>query len=178
MTAASIPAPYLVSGRTIAFLGSSGVGKSTLINRLLGSEIMHTREIRKDDKGRHATTHRQLLMLPEGAMVIDTPGMRELHLDTADLSQVFSDIEALASGCKFHDCTHNKEPGCQIRLAIESKELSHKRLESYLKLQKELGYQGLDSKQREEKKIRNMFGSKAQMKQAMDLAKAKRSNRQ
>ncbi len=165
--------PYLTPRRTIAFIGSSGVGKSTLINRLLGSDILHTLETRNDDKGRHATTNRQLIMLPDSVMVIDTPGMREIHLDTADLGQVFTDIEQLATSCKFQDCTHNSEPGCMVKKAINIGELSIKRLESYLKLQKELGYEGLSSRQLEGKKIRNMFGSKGQMKQAMNDVKKK-----
>jgi ribosome biogenesis GTPase len=97
---------YLGRGKTIAFIGSSGVGKSTLINRLIGEDRLETNEIRKDDKGRHTTTRREMLILPDGGVVIDTPGMRELGIDHADLSKTFADIDELSAKCKFADCTH------------------------------------------------------------------------
>ena len=166
--------PYIKEGSTIAMIGSSGVGKSTLINRMLGSEVMITKEIREDDsKGRHTTTHRQLLVLPGGGIVIDTPGMRELQLDSANLSRAFEDIENLAEQCRYKDCSHMKEPGCAVRKAIEAGEIPVERLESYRKLQKEVGYEGLNSRQLEQKKIESMFGSKGEMKQAMRFAKEK-----
>lgn len=165
---------YIEYGKTIAFIGSSGVGKSTLINRLLGRDVLQTKEIREDDsKGRHTTTHRQLLLLPGGGIVVDTPGMRELHLDSANLSKTFEDVEELSERCKFRDCTHTTEPGCAVRAAIENGELSEKRFENYKKLQKEIGYDGLDWRMLEKEKIKNMFGSMGEMKQKMKNIKNK-----
>ena len=134
--------PYLAPGRTVAFIGSSGVGKSTLINRLLGEERLDTQEIGFEDRGRHTTTRRELFMLPCGAMVIDTPGMRELGLWDADegLNRAFADIEALAAQCRFASCTHGSEPGCAVRRAIESGELDEERLLSFEKLRRETAY--------------------------------------
>ncbi|MDD3169769.1 MAG: ribosome small subunit-dependent GTPase A [Eubacteriales bacterium] len=165
---------FVKPGKTIAFIGSSGVGKSTLINRLIGSDVMVTKEIREDDdKGRHATTHRQLILLPNGGIVIDTPGMRELQLDSANLSRAFEDIGALAEQCRYKDCSHTTEPGCAVRKAIEEGDLPEERLENFQKLQKEMSYEGLNSRQLEQKKIENMFGSKGEMKQVMRQAKEK-----
>jgi ribosome biogenesis GTPase / thiamine phosphate phosphatase len=144
---------HLQKGKTIAFVGSSGVGKSTLINRLMGEERIKTREIRKDDKGRHATTHRELFLIPGGGVVIDTPGMRELGLEKADLSKTFADIEQLAEQCRFNDCSHNREPGCAVQEAIADGRLADGRLESYRKLKKEAKYDGLNSRQIEQEKI-------------------------
>ncbi len=134
--------PYLIKGKTLAFVGSSGVGKSTLINRLLGEERLETNGLRNDDRGRHTTTHREMIFLPGGAVVIDTPGMRELGMWAAEtgLSVSFADIEALAEKCRFRDCTHTSEPGCAVRKAIESGELSEERLLSYKKLEAENSY--------------------------------------
>ena len=134
--------PYLTAGRTVAFVGSSGVGKSTLINRLLGKERLATDGLRNDDKGHHTTTHRELLVLPGGAMVIDTPGMRELGMwDTVSgVEQTFADIEALASQCRFRDCSHTGEPGCAVRDAIRRGELDSGRWQSYQKLKSENDY--------------------------------------
>ena len=165
---------YITEGKTIAFIGSSGVGKSTLINRLMGQDILATKEIREDDdRGRHATTHRQLLLLPNGGIVIDTPGMRELQLYSGNLSKSFEDIEELSAKCKYKDCSHVKEPGCAVRKAIEAGELSEKRFENYMELQKEIVYEGLNFRQLEQEKINRMFGSKGEMKQAMRYVKNK-----
>jgi ribosome biogenesis GTPase / thiamine phosphate phosphatase len=135
--------PYLLPGKTVALLGSSGVGKSTLTNRLLGQEKQVVQEIRQaDDKGRHTTTHREMIMLSNGSILIDTPGMRELQLwESPDgLSETFSEIEELASTCRFRDCGHHDEPGCAVIEAIEAGQISAERLVSYQKLQKELAY--------------------------------------
>ena len=134
--------PYITEGRTVAFVGSSGVGKSTLINRLLGEERLATDGLRKDDKGHHTTTHRELLFLPNGAMVIDTPGMRELGMwDTVSgVEQTFTDIEALAARCRFRNCSHTSEPGCALRAALRSGELDSGRWQSYQKLKNENSY--------------------------------------
>ncbi|NIP43243.1 MAG: ribosome small subunit-dependent GTPase A [candidate division Zixibacteria bacterium] len=133
----------LNSGMTAAFLGSSGVGKSTIINGLLGYERQFVNEVREDDsRGRHTTTYRELILLPAGGILVDTPGMREIQLwgDESGLSQVFDDIEAFASQCKFRDCSHNGEPGCAIEKALEDGSLDKKRWSNYRKLQKELRF--------------------------------------
>ena len=131
---------YLQPGKTIVFLGSSGVGKSSLVNALAGKEIMSVSGIREDDsKGRHTTTHRQLLMLSNGVMLIDTPGMRELGMwEVSDgLSGAFADVERFLGQCRFQNCKHNKEPGCAVRAALETGELDMSRWESYQNLKEE-----------------------------------------
>ncbi len=132
---------YLTPGSTSVLLGSSGVGKSTLVNKLFQKVVADTGEIREDDaKGRHTTTERNLWLSPLGAMVIDTPGMRELQLwdDGSGLEAVFSDIEDIALQCKFTNCKHDKEPGCQIKAALADGRLAQERYTRYLKLQSEL----------------------------------------
>ncbi len=131
---------YLSPGKTVALIGSSGVGKSTLTNYLLGYQQQDTQTVRADDsRGRHTTTHRQLLRLPSGALLIDTPGMRELQLwqTGAGLQETFADITELAEDCQFRDCQHDREPGCAVQAAIAQGQLSPKRLQSYQKLQRE-----------------------------------------
>jgi ribosome biogenesis GTPase len=132
---------HLRPGLTAALLGSSGVGKSTLVNALVGEELLATREVREDDgHGRHTTTHRQLVLVPSGGLVLDTPGMRELQLWDADegIGTAFADIEELAAQCRFHDCAHEREPGCAVRSALLDHQLDRERYESWRKLQREL----------------------------------------
>lgn len=133
---------YILPGKTIAFLGSSGVGKSTLINRLLGNDRIATGDLRNDDKGRHTTTHRELITLENGAFLIDTPGMRELGMwdNESGIDTVFSDIEELISQCKFSNCTHTNEPGCAVQKVLSEGTLDMTRWQSYLKLKKENEY--------------------------------------
>jgi ribosome biogenesis GTPase / thiamine phosphate phosphatase len=141
-------ARYLGFGRTVALLGSSGVGKSTLINRLIGREVQRTAEVSGfKSRGRHTTTRRELILLPQGGLVIDTPGMRELQLWQASgsIDAAFADIEALASGCRFADCRHDTEPRCAVRQAATEGRLAPERLDSFLRLRKEAEY--LDSRQ-------------------------------
>ncbi|PKK82433.1 MAG: ribosome small subunit-dependent GTPase A [candidate division Zixibacteria bacterium HGW-Zixibacteria-1] len=142
---------HVQSGRTSIFLGSSGVGKSTLINRLLGMEQLKVGAVRDyDGKGRHTTTSRQMILLPCGGIVIDTPGLREIQAwsDDSGIDRTFGDIEELAAQCRFADCTHNNEPGCAVREAIKNGSLDAGRLRSYIKLQKEVKYMSIRKDQR------------------------------
>ena len=154
---------YLKDGKTIGLIGSSGVGKSTLINKLLGSEVIETKEIREvDDKGKHTTTRREMFHV-EGGYIIDTPGMRELQMWGGDTAETFSDIEELSLSCRFSDCGHGSEPGCAVRKAVESGELAEERLANYFKLKREVA--NMENKQShghkfaEKEKMKNMMGS-------------------
>lgn len=134
---------YFVDNKTVVLLGSSGVGKSSLINNLASEEIMKVNVLRKNiEKGQHTTTHKQMLILPNGGLIIDTPGIRELQLWSAQdgISQAFSDIEKFAKHCKYSDCTHTNEPECAVQKAIKDGVIDSSRLENYLKVQKEQGY--------------------------------------
>jgi ribosome biogenesis GTPase len=156
----------LARGVTACFIGSSGVGKSSIINRLAGRELLRTAEVREaDSKGRHTTSHRELFVLPSGGIVIDTPGMRELGLWDAGqgIGRAFGDIEALAMACAFSDCTHRVEPGCAVRAAVDAGNLDRARYESFLKLGREQEH--MDAKtdwfKQQEKKARGKSIAKA-----------------
>lgn len=134
---------YFTGNKTVALLGSSGVGKSTLTNQLLGETYQKTADVRaSDSKGRHTTSRRQLFLLPSGGTLIDTPGMRELQLwlDDNSFSTSFADIDALAKSCRFKDCTHMSEPGCAVQIAISQGKLDQDRLQNYHKLLREAKY--------------------------------------
>ncbi|NCU31662.1 MAG: ribosome small subunit-dependent GTPase A [Candidatus Moranbacteria bacterium] len=168
--------PYLKSGITASFIGSSGVGKSTLINKLLGEDAIATNAIGKEDKGRHTTTGREMFVLPTGAIVIDTPGMRELGIEAADLGKTFGDIEELVSQCRFADCTHTAEPGCAVREAIQKGELDGRRLQNYLKIKREARYSGLSAKEIETEKLDTMFRDLGGMKKRKNYKNLKKQD--
>ena len=165
---------YLAEGRTVALAGSSGVGKSTIVNALLHADRMVTRPVRQDDsRGRHTTSHRELILLPNGGMIIDTPGMRELQLWATEdsLAGAFGDIEELIQSCRFADCGHDSEPGCAIRGAIEDGSLDRARYASYQKLKRELAHLArrqsdtAEYEQRQRgKKFNKMYKSRQKMK--------------
>ncbi|WP_240189961.1 ribosome small subunit-dependent GTPase A [Bacillus sp. P14.5] len=147
--------PYLSHGKTAALVGSSGVGKSTLLNSLTGKSLQAVKEIREQDsKGKHTTTHREMFLLENGAFIIDTPGMRELQMweGNEGISTQFRDVEEFAELCKFRDCTHEEEPQCAIRQAIEQGLLHEERYISYQKLQREIQY----SKRRADKRLQSL----------------------
>ncbi|HJQ67693.1 MAG TPA: ribosome small subunit-dependent GTPase A [Blastocatellia bacterium] len=167
--------PYLGAGRTIAFLGMSGVGKSTLINRLVGRDVQKVAEVRAhDDRGKHTTRHRELVILPSGGLLVDTPGMRELQLwDVGEgLSDSFTDVERLAAECRFSNCTHRQEPDCAVREAIENGSLDPKRLENYLKMGKELEY--LESRQDTKTQLKRKERDRKIMKEYNKIKRHKR----
>jgi ribosome biogenesis GTPase len=157
---------YLGEGQTVALLGSSGVGKSTIANRLIGRDVLRTRTVRESDsRGRHTSTNRQLVLLEDGGVLIDTPGLREIQLwETADgLSGTFEDIELLASECRFRDCRHRGEPGCAVVDAVNAGNLAPERLASFHKLQDEQAYQSRRQDERAliDEKRKGKIGAKA-----------------
>jgi len=157
---------YVTAGRTCALLGSSGVGKSTIVNRLVGAEVQRTRAVREaDSKGRHTTTHRELVPVPGGGWLLDTPGMRELQLwDVGDaVEQTFEDVERHAAACRFGNCRHREEPQCGVKAAVAEGVLPAARLESYLAFQTELAHlaRQQDQKAQLDEKRRGRIGAKA-----------------
>ncbi|GAB3676265.1 ribosome small subunit-dependent GTPase A [Angustibacter aerolatus] len=143
----------LAGGATVALLGASGVGKSTLLNGLLGTQVMATQELGAVHKGRHTTVTRELHLAPGGGCVVDTPGLRSVGLQGQDgLAEVFADVDDLAAGCRFTDCSHDREPGCAVQAAVASGELPERRLESWRKLQREARWQAsrVDARLRQE----------------------------
>lgn len=165
---------HLQPGRTAVLLGSSGAGKSTLLNALAGEEKMDTGEVREaDERGRHTTTHRELVRLPSGALILDTPGMRELGLWEADagVAQTFADIEALAEQCRFRDCGHGAEPGCAVQAAIAAGDLDPGRLKSFEKLQAELAHEHRKEDPRAALENRKLWASRHKAGRARSKAK-------
>jgi ribosome biogenesis GTPase len=156
---------HLGIGRTGALLGSSGVGKSTIVNRLIGHDLLRTRDVREtDSKGRHTSTQRQLVLLPGGGLLIDTPGMRELQLwDAGSLTETFADVAALAETCRFRDCRHRGEPACAVTAAVAAGELPADRLASFLKLTSEQAHAERQQDERAliEEKRKSKVASKA-----------------
>jgi ribosome biogenesis GTPase len=161
-------APYLAPARTVALLGSSGVGKSSLANRLLGAEVQATKELAEDGTGRHTTTTRQLFPIPGGALLVDTPGLREIQLWDADegIHEAFADVDELAAECRFNDCAHTREPGCAVQAAIDEGRLSRQRLQNYRALQRELRRLALkqDARLRSEERKRRVRQARSRRK--------------
>ncbi len=164
---------YITEGKTVTFIGSSGVGKSTIINAVMGEELIDTNDVSHMDKGKHTTTAREMYICPFGGVVIDTPGMRGISLDGLDVSETFGDIEELATACKFTDCTHKGEPGCAVQAAVESGDLDERRLASYLKLAKSRTYEGLRGKQKLDVMYKDIGGAKGITKLRRNVKKRK-----
>jgi ribosome biogenesis GTPase len=160
--------PHLPEGRTAVLLGSSGVGKSSIINLLLGEEHFRIGDVRSDGRGRHTTTHRELVVVPGGGVIVDTPGLRELQLWETDggLDRAFSDVAELVAQCRFSDCAHETEPGCAVKAALDDGSLPAERWESYLKLQRELAHleRKMDPRLRSEERKKWAAMSKAHKK--------------
>jgi ribosome biogenesis GTPase / thiamine phosphate phosphatase len=161
---------YLGRGQTLVLLGSSGVGKSTIVNRLLGRDLQEVEQVRESDsRGRHTTTARQLFALPGGALLMDTPGLRELQLWDANegISQTFAEIEAFAARCRFTNCTHGREPGCAVQAAIQTGALDLGRLENWRKVQRELEFlerkNDPEARQNERQRIKRLMRGVRQM---------------
>jgi ribosome biogenesis GTPase len=151
----------LEPAKTFVLLGSSGTGKSTLANRLAGREVMATGDLRNDGRGRHTTRHRQLLVMPGGAILIDTPGLRELQVWEGDVDSAFADIAELAAQCKFNDCQHSSEPECAVREALETGELDEGRWASYVKLERELRAIEARSSRRIQRELKSRWRARA-----------------
>ncbi|MCI6151937.1 ribosome small subunit-dependent GTPase A [Fusobacterium perfoetens] len=168
---------FLAKNQTVAFIGSSGVGKTTLINELIGEEILLTQEIGKNDKGKHTTTNREMVISLYGGVIIDTPGMREIGVRDINLDKYYDDIEELIKKCRFSDCTHTNEPGCQVRKAIELGTLDKRRVENYFKIKRENSYDGLRGKELEKQKLDHMFKEIGGMKKVRNFIKDKQKRR-